>query len=73
MPTSPYQTISVAQAGARGYQALTYACFPDEYYILNNVVKDMERYDTDYVLVHENVDRDAIAVYRKNLAISADE
>ena len=65
----PYPTISLKEARLAGYKALTYTYTPDEYIMMDRVIRDMKkgRRPIDFaIVVEDDKQPNKLAVYRKN-------
>lgn len=60
-----YDTIPLKAAKAEGYKPLTYPYKPQEYSLMDRVIRDMKRGPIDYVLVTESENLNDISVFRK--------
>lgn len=59
----------MGEAKLAGYNALTDAYIPKEYYMMDRVIHDMEKGPIDYTLVAEDDKRpNDLCVYRKGIA-----
>lgn len=66
--TKIYFTVLPKAAEKARYFPLTHDFYPKEYHLMEKVIADMKRYDTDYELVASAERPDLVSVWRKSPA-----